>query len=206
MLDLLFDWQSAFSMGTDVAVYLIMALTGTTFFVLRLLLALFFGADTDFDTGHDFDAGSDSSFGFFSLLSILAFFMGSGWMGLICRVDWDMGGLASAAAAAAFGFGFGFGMMMLASGLMFTARKLNRTIEYDLNTAVGRTARVYMTIPKQGGGRGQVEVDVSGRRKVLEAISTREKLDQFSSVRVVKVRDDQTLVVESADSAEINAL
>ena len=195
MLDLLFDWQAAFSMGTDVAVYLIMALTGTTFFVLRLLLALFFGADADMDTGHDYDASSDSSFGFFSLLSIFAFFMGSGWMGLTCRVDWDMGGLASAAAAAA----FGFGMMMLASGLMFTARKLNRTIEYDLGTAVGRTARVYMTIPKQGAGRGQVEVDVSGRRKVLEAISTGEKLDQFSSVHVVEVRDDQTLVVESAD-------
>ena len=195
MLDLLFDWQAAFSMGTDVAVYLIMALTGTTFFVLRLLLALFFGADTDFDTGHDFDSASDSSFGFFSLLSILAFFMGAGWMGLTCRVDWDMGGLASAAAAAA----FGFGMMMLASGLMFTARKLNRTIEYDLNTTVGRTARVYMTIPKQGGGRGQVEVDVSGRRKVLEAISTGEKLEQFTSVRVSEVRDDQTLVVESAN-------
>ena len=106
-----------------------------------------------------------------------------------------MGGLAFAAAAAA----FGFGMMMLASGLMFTARKLDRTIEYDLKTAVGKTARVYMTIPKQGAGRGQVEVDVSGRRKTLEAISTGEKLDQFSSVTVVEVRDDQTLVVESTD-------
>jgi len=56
-----------------------------------------------------------------------------------------------------------------------------------------------MTIPKQGAGRGQVEVDVSGRRKTLEAISTGEKLDQFSSVTVVEVRDDQTLVVESTD-------
>ena len=182
-------------MGTDVAVYLVMALTGTTFFMLRRLLALFFGADTDVDTGHLHDAGSDASFGFFSLLSILAFFMGSGWMGQTCRVDWEVGGLASAAAATA----FAFGMMMLASGLMFTARKLDRTIEYDLKTAVGRTAGVYMTIPKQGAGRGQVEVDVSGRRKTLEAISTGEKLDQFSSVTVVEVRDDQTLVVESTD-------
>jgi len=180
-----------------------MALTATTFFMLRRLLALFFGADTDVDTGHLHDAGSDTSFGFFSLLSILAFFMGSGWMGQTCRVDWEVGGLASAAAATAFAFSFAFSfafdMMMLASGLMFTARKLDRTIEYDLKTAVGRTAGVYMTIPKQGAGRGQVEVDVSGRRKTLEAISTGEKLDQFSSVTVVEVRDDQTLVVESTD-------
>jgi len=113
-------------MGTDVVVYLVLALVGTVFFVLRLLVALFFGGDSDFDTGDHFDRSTDASFSFFSLLSILAFFMGSGWMGLTCRIDWQMGGLASAAAAAA----FGFGMMMLASGLMLTARKLNRTVEY----------------------------------------------------------------------------
>lgn len=195
MLELLFDWKAAFSMGTDVFVYLMMALVGTTFFVLRLLIALFFGGDSDFDTVDHFDGASDSSFSFFSLLSLLAFFMGSGWMGLTCRIDWGMGGLASAAAAAA----FGFGMMMLASGLMFTARKLNQTVDYDLETAVGKTARVYMSIPKQGGGRGQIEVDVSGRRKVLEAISRGEKISEFSSVKVIEVRDDQTLVVEPLD-------
>ena len=168
MIDMLFDWQVALNYGTDVVVYLLMALVGTTFLVLRLLLALFVGGDTDFDTDMDLAGASDAAFSFFSLLSILAFFMGAGWMGLTCRVDWDMGGLASAAAAA----GFGFAMMMLASGLMYYARRLNRTISYDLDTAVGKTARVYMTVPKKGDGRGQVEVDVSGRRKVLDAVST----------------------------------
>jgi len=195
VLELLFDWKAAFGFGTDVVAYLIMALVGTTFFVLRLLLALFFASDTDFDTGDHFGATSDSSFSFFSLLSILAFFMGAGWMGLTCRVDWDLGGLASAAAAAA----FGFSMMLLASGLMLATRKLNRVIEYDLQSAVGKTGRVYMSIPQHGGGRGQVEVNVSGRRKVLDAVTRGDKITEFSSVRVVEVRDDQTLVVEAAD-------
>ena len=190
MLDLLLDWNAAFQYGTDVAVYLVMALVGTVFFVLRLLLASFLGGHGDVDPGVDMDISTDASFGFFSLLSILAFFMGAGWMGLTCRIDWDMGGLASALAAA----GFGFGMMLLASGLMYQARKLDQSIEYDLNTAVGRTARVYLTVPEKGQGRGQVEVDVSGRRKVLEAVSTGAKLDQFSSVKVVEIRDDNALV------------
>ena len=38
-------------MGTDVVVYLALASVGTVFFVLRLLVALFFGGDSDFDTG-----------------------------------------------------------------------------------------------------------------------------------------------------------
>jgi hypothetical protein len=36
VLELLIDWKADFGMGTDVADYLIMALVGTTFFVLRL--------------------------------------------------------------------------------------------------------------------------------------------------------------------------
>lgn len=195
MLELLFDWEAAFGLGTDVVVYLLMALVGTTFFGLRLLLALFFGGTSDFDTGDHFDGASDSSFSFFSLLSILAFFMGAGWMGLTCRVDWHMGGLASAAAAA----GFGFGMMSLASGLMLLTRRLNRTINYDLTTAIGKTGRVYLTVPPHGKGRGQVQVDVSGRRKVLDAVSTDGKIAEFSSVRIIEIRDDQTLVVAPVD-------
>ena len=78
-------------MGTNVVVYLLLALVGTVFFVLRLLVALFFGSDPDFDTGDHFDGPTGTSFSFFSPLSILAFFIGSGWMGLACRIDWQMG-------------------------------------------------------------------------------------------------------------------
>lgn len=190
MLDLLFDWPTALSMGTDVLVYLIMALVGTTFFVLRLLVALFFGGAGELDGGVEIHAHTDASFGLFSLLSILAFFMGAGWMGITCRIDWQMGSLASAAAAAS----FGFGLMILASGLMYFARKLDKTIEYDVNTAIGKSARVYMTIPKDG--RGQVEVDISGRRKIMDAIGQGDTIREFSSVKVVAIRDDQVLVVE----------
>ena len=195
MLELLFDWEAAFAFGTDVAIYLIMALAGTVLFVLRLMVSLFFGADADFDAGHDLDLGSDAAFSYLSLLSLLAFFMGAGWMGLACRIDFGWSGLPSAMGAAT----FGFGSMMLASGLMAYAQRLNSAPAYDLNTAVGRTARVYMSVPAKGEGRGQVEVDVSGARKVIEAVSNAGKLDQFTSVRVVEVRDDQTLVVEPSD-------
>ena len=198
MWNILFDWGAALALGTDVVVYLVMALIGTTFFVLRILTALFFGdtgGDVDFDTGMDAASHTDASFSFFSLLSILAFFMGAGWMGLTCRVDWSMGSFTSAMAAS----GFGFGMMLLASGLMAVARKLNQTIEYDLNTALGKTARVYMTIPPKGEGRGQIEVSVSGRRKIIDAISSGDKISEFQTVKVIEIRDDGAMVVQPAE-------
>lgn len=190
LFELLFDWGDAIDYGTDVTVYLIMALVGTVFFVLRLVFALFIGDGGDADVGME---SGDSGFSFFSLLSVLAFFMGAGWMGLTCRVDWGLSGLASAAAAA----GFGTATMMLASGMMLMTRRLNQSVEYDLGTAVGRTAQVYMTIPESG--RGKIEVDVSGRRKIVDAISRGGAITQFTSVRVLEVRDDGAMIVEPSD-------
>jgi cobalamin synthase len=71
ILDLLFNWSDALHFGMDVVAYLIMALVGTTFFVLRLAISRFFGGDTG-DVGH-----ADSAFNMFSLLSILVLVKGA---------------------------------------------------------------------------------------------------------------------------------
>ena len=161
---------------------------GTLLFLIRLGVTYFGGNGGDFDVDADFD--SDSSFAFLSVLSILGFFMGAGWMGLACRLDWGLGRFASSVIAAA----FGFAMMLAASGMSYYARRLNQTIEYDVRTAIGRVARVYLTIPEKGQGHGQVEVSVSGRKKVLRAVSAGPRLEAFTDVKIVDARDDETLV------------
>lgn len=195
ILQLFFDWREALNFGFDVVAYLVMALVGTIFFFLRLVIALFFGGDADVDGDMADVGGGDSAFSMFSLLSILAFFMGAGWMGLSCRVDWNLGSMVSAIAAT----GFGTALMLLASGLMAFARKLNRVVEYDLETAVGKTASVYMSIPERGNGRGQIKVTVSGRLKMMDAISSGPKIPEFKSVKVLSVRDDGAFIVEPLD-------
>ena len=116
-------------------------------------------------------------------------------MGLTCRIDWQLNSMISAAAAT----GFGFVLMMMASGLMAFARKLNRAVSYDTATAVGRTANVYMSIPMKGEGKGKIQVSVSGRLKTMDAASVGPRIPEFSSVRVISVRDDGTFMVEPAD-------
>jgi hypothetical protein len=188
MWDLIFNWPALLALGYDAVVYLVMALGGTLLFLIRLGVTYFGGNGGDFDVDADFD--SDSSFGFLSVLSILGFFMGAGWMGLACRLDWGLGRFASSFIAA----GFGFAMMMAASGMSYYARRLNQTIEYDLRTAIGRIGRVYLTIPEKGQGHGQVEVSVSGRKKVVRAVSAGPRFEAFSDVKIVDARDDETLV------------
>ncbi len=195
MWDLLFDFSGLAERGFDAVAYFLMALVGTGLFLVRLAFAGFGGDGGDMGDG-DVDFDSDASFTFFSVLSILAFFMGTGWMGLACRLDWGLGRAPSAAIA----LGTGVAMMSFASGLMYFTRKLNLRVDYDLKTAIGRTAKVYLTIPQKGKGNGQVEVSVSGRKKVLPASSTGPKIPAFDAVKVIEVRDDGVLLVEPLDA------
>ncbi len=194
-----FDLARYLDQGLDVAIYFILAMTATLFFLIHLGMQLTFGfGGGDLDVGGaDLDHGgthidSTGAFTIFSLLSILAFFMGTGWVGLTCRVSWDMGPVPSSFAAG----GFGFGLMLLASALMWGVRKMAREAHYDVKTAIGNTGRVYLTIPAKGKGRGQVEVTVSGRKKILSASSNAEEIAAFTAVTIVSVEDDQSVVVQ----------
>jgi hypothetical protein len=113
-------------------------------------------------------------------------------MGLACRIDWGLNRPVSVFVSV----GFGVLMMFFAAGLMYMTRRLNRTITYDVKTAVGRTARVYMSIPARGEGQGKVQVSVSGRLMTMPAVSRGAALEAFTDVKVVDTRDDGTLVVE----------
>ena len=190
MMDVLFSIDELMTFGVDAVVYSALALIGSLLFILRLGFSVFGGVDSDFDL--DVDSGTDASFGFVSVLSILAFFMGAGWMGLACTISWGMGHFVSGLASA----GFGTLMMVFAASMMFGLRKLTKEAHYDLKTAIGHTAQVYLTIPAKGKGRGQVTVTVSGRKKVLSATSTGKEIKAFAAVKVVAVEDDDSLIVE----------
>lgn len=189
----LFNWGELAKLGGDAIVYFIMAAAGTILFVLRLVVALFGGGGGDFDVEGDIGV-SDGSFTLFSLLSVMAFIMGTGWMGLASRIDWGLSRPASAITAVS----FGVAMMLLASGLMYAARKLNRTVTYDMKSAVGRTARIYLAVPAKGQGQGQVQVSVSGRLMTVNAVSVGPAFEAFATVKVVGVRDDDMLIVDEA--------
>lgn len=189
ILDIFWNWSDLVQLGGDGVTYALMAAVGTLLFLIRLVVAMFAGEAGDFDV--DVESGTDASFTLFSLLSVTAFIMGTGWMGLACRFDWDLSRPLSVVIAV----GFGVVMMFTASGLMFMTRKLNRTITYDPATAVGKSARVYMKIPAKGKGLGKVQVSVSGRLKTMDAVSAGPMLDAFTDVTVVEVRDDDILIV-----------
>ena len=194
-LKLIFDFAQLHQLyGLDAVIYSILALLGTALFLLRLGLGLIFGLGDALDFDADLDAHSD--FGLFSVLSVTAFLMGTGWMGLVAQVDW---GIQSSGTVALLAVGFGTTMMLMAASMLFGMKRLAHEPQADPKSAIGRTGTVYMTIP--AGAAGQVRVNVSGRSAILPARgdpdhSIKDDLPAFTDVQITAVRDDGTLLVK----------
>jgi len=191
MLRNLFDLGYIYDQGgVDTVAYALMAIVGTFLFVIRLSLSLMFGLDGDMDLDGD-AIEHGSGFGLFSVLSVIGFFMGAGWAGLAARIEWDLNAPISAIIAGS----FGLSLMVLSSALMFAAAKLTHDVTYDMKDAIGRTGTCYMTIPEKGKGTGQINISISGRSMTVDAVSTGQKIEAFTAIKVTDVRDDKTLVV-----------
>jgi membrane protein implicated in regulation of membrane protease activity len=186
---LIFDWAELRAIGFDAVIYAAIAVVGTLLFLLRLLLGLFFDVEGMAEADVEIDSEGSAAFGIFSFLSVTAFLMTTGWVGLATRLDLQLAALPAAAISIA----SGAVMMCLTGFLMVAVRRLAQEQSYDLSTAVGRTGQVYMAIPEHGTGK--VRVSVSGRSMIVDARSDGPALDAFTDVQVVEVRDDGVLIV-----------
>jgi len=178
-------------------IYSGLAIFGSVLFIVKLLM-MFVGGDEagDFDDGAmetDHSHGTDS-FALLSVQSILAFFMGTGWLGLACRSEWKMDAIPSAVLASS----FGFGMMVFTSYLLMKMKSLDGSPSNTIGAnAIGLRGRAYTDIPPKGKGMGQVELTVNERQQILQAsASSGKKIPAFSTVTVTKVDDSGNVVVE----------
>lgn len=182
-------------------IYAALALLGTTLFVVKMILLLVSG-DSEGSTEFD-DASLDNpshvdggeTFSLVSVQSILAFFMGSGWVGLACREEFEMEKLPSMAAAV----GFGFAMMLLSSYLTMKIKGLNASPVNKIDkSAIGKKGRAYTNIPANGEGMGQVEITINEKQQILQAFSSGEAIKSFANVKVVDVDDSGNITVTEA--------
>ncbi|MGH8048007.1 MAG: hypothetical protein ACREKL_12265 [Chthoniobacterales bacterium] len=158
--------------------------------LLLLQIGLFF---LGMDGHHDFDpAHMDGSVGFFSLRSIVGFFVGFGWIGVIAyKSGW---GVAGATAAA-----FASGAIMM-SAIYLLIRLLYRAKSSGnlrMENAVGKTGRVYLSIPANGATGGQVQITFQSGMHTMPALTKgSEPIPTGSAVVVREVIPPETLLVE----------
>ena len=180
------------------AVYWILALTSTFLFFLKLLLSIF-GGDTDTDVDVDLDTGDDVDFSddvdhesFFSINTILAFFKGAGWIGVICYrfTKFNFSSIIFIT------FFSGVITFFFAVYLLKYMKSFESSGTLDMRNAVSNVGTVYLTIPGQRGGIGQIQVEIQGRLTTVDAITDKETLKTGEKVLVCyKDRKSDKLVV-----------
>lgn len=190
MLDMLMSGQAAW--------FGVPAVAGTLIFILKLVL-MFVGADsldTDIDSPDAALDGNDSTGAFkaLSLQSIAAFAMGFGWGGLGVYHGLNAGIMLSVVGAVGGGVLMVWVLAMLLRGVL--ALQSDGTV--SMRSAVGVEGNVYVTVPGAGVGSGQVKLVVSGRQRIVNAITEGELLPTSSRIKVVKVKSDNTVEVVAA--------
>ena len=80
--------------------------------------------------------------------------------------------------------------------LMSYLHSLREEGTLNYSNAVGNVGNIYLPVPPNRKGMGQVEVMVQGRLKVIQAVTDHEKkIGNRIAVRVIDTVDSQTLLV-----------
>jgi len=192
--------------GID-AIFFGCAAVGGALFLIRIVLAMLgmgdHGADLDGHDGFDsldthggLDAAGehgDIGVGFVSITGLSAFVTMFGLTGLAMRLEEGASPMVAVGAGVLVGLFAMWGFMQLFRVLS----KLKSSGNVDHGNAVGEEAKVYLSIP--AGGRGQVEVRVQGRLRVMDAVAEQPvEIRTGAHVRVVRVIEGNVLVVERA--------
>ena len=219
MFTQLSNWFS--SLDTSMQVFWACAIAATIVFVIQNLMMLLgigdmdsdvdadvstdFDVHTDFDSadgasdidissghsGHEGTLGSAGIFSLFTLRNFINFFLGFGWGGISFAPLIQSKGLLILVA-------FLCGLLFVAVFvLMFRAiMRLEKNGAFRISDCVGQVASVYLRIPANHKGAGKVQISVNGSVHELNAFTDGDFLPTGARVRVTKVIDAGSLLVE----------
>ena len=152
------------------------------------------GGDADVSsghTGHEGTLGSAGIFSLFTLRNFINFFLGFGWGGISFAPAIQNTGLLVLVA-------FICGLIFVAVFVVMLRAllSLERNGSFKIQDCVGLTASVYLRIPADHSAAGKVQVSVNGSVHEICAFTDGDFLPTGTRVRIVKVIDSGSLLVE----------
>lgn len=171
-------------------IFLVIAIFATIIYIIKMIIYFFAGGDIEIDASFDSITETDISFNFISIQSILAFLMGFGWVGFSVIKESQNAQIALIAALLS-----GCVLMYIAAYLMHLIKKLEKNVQVDFNTLIGKTGRTYTTFGAKA--KGQIEIELNGRWSILDAYNfSDEEISAFTEIRVEKVEDSNIYITK----------
>lgn len=190
------NWWS--SMNLSEQIFWGIAILFSALFIIQIILGFISGdidgvsAEGDADVAVEGDTGID--FQFLSVRNMLAFFTIFGWTGIICLGS-DLSPILSTLIATV----AGLIMMFIMASIMYFMGKLTEDGTLKIKNAIGKSGNVYLPIPAQRSGMGQVQIQVQGLQ-TLDAITDHDlEIPTGSLVEVVDILNNQVLIVKPSN-------
>lgn len=187
-------WES---LDTLLRIYWGIAIPFTVFFLLQLLITFFWGDIPD-DGAADVDVETDDGIGFqfFTLKNLVAFFTIFSWTGIAC-LDSGLSNNWSIFISMI----SGLVMMLVMGGILYLLGRANASGTIKMKNAIGAVGEVYMEIRAKRDNIGQVQIQVQGTLRTLEAITDDEETLRPGAVITVKeIATNNILIVTKSQS------
>lgn len=168
------------------SIYYYIAVFSTLVFIIKTLIFSFTGGEAEVFADFNTEFEAETSFDFLSIQSILAFFMGFGWVGLAGIKQWHLSLVLTVIASIA----FGLVLMFLTAYLMFLIKKLNHKVVKNYKACIGTTAKAYTSF--QPESEGQIEITLNGKLSIEKAINpSGETIEAFSQIKITDYKDNK---------------
>ncbi|HEX2396050.1 MAG TPA: hypothetical protein VHI78_11945 [Bacteroidales bacterium] len=187
-------WWTA--MQTAEKIYWLIAIPFTAVFLFQLVLT-FIGGDTDhlnLSADHDVAMDGDHGIGFqfISIKNLIGFFSILGWTGIAMTSGGKPLGITIVVSTLA-----GLLMMVIMATMVFYLGKLSEHNVLNLKNAKGKIGTVYLRIPPQRKGMGQVQINVQGFQTLYAVTDEPEEIKTGAVVEVVDSINNEVLLVKT---------
>ena len=168
-------------------------LLGLLLIILQAIFGIFVGHDGDTSSsgGVDLHGGHGGGGSIVSIKTISAMLLGFGFGGAVLEQNGFSVGISALG---------GLGIGLLIGGAYFALMRSLYQLRSDgtsvLSEAVNRSGTVYLRIPGNTSGSGEIQVSFCGRLQNVRAYTRGLELPTGTAVRVVALHGDQSLLVE----------
>jgi hypothetical protein len=162
-------------------------------FIIQVILT-FIGADGHDGAGPDFHSdldGAETPFQLFSLRNLINFLLGFSWTGISFYNTISNGSLLIFVS-----FAVGAFFIYIFFLIITQLQKLAENNSFKITNTLHKTADVYLTIPANKTGKGKIMISVKGSFHELHAMTEQDKIMTGSVVKVVRIENDDVLIVE----------
>jgi hypothetical protein len=166
---------------------------GLFLIILQAIFGVLMGHDGDTSSGGSIDihGGHGGGGSIVSLKTVSAMLLGFGFGGAILEKNGFSAGISALG-------GIGAGLLIGAAyfALMNSLYRLRSDGTSVLSDAVNHSGTVYMRIPGNVSGAGEIQVSFGGRLQNVRAYTRGMGLPTGTAVRVIALHGDQALLVE----------